>query len=515
MIGASPTALFPLSDPTAAKIATEIPPAYGVSTANRPWVFAAALVTVFMAAIEGTIVATAVPSIVGSLGGFDLFSWLFTSYLLTQAITVPIYGRLADLYGRKRLLFLGIFLFLVGSILCGFAPSMMTLIAFRVLQGMGAGAVMTVSQTLLGDIYRGADRARMQGYISSVFASAAILGPVVGAFIVAHWTWPMVFWVNVPLGLASAAMLALTLRERVERRRHRIDYVGSTLMALGTGVLMFALVQAATLSRGTMAALIVLSLVLIVWFFVHEARVREPLLPLPLLRDPIIAFGNISSLTSGAAMMGIIAFLPAYMQGVMGESVLAAGYALMALSGGWPVGGFAASRISIAFSYRAAVIAGGIVIILGSAMMVMLDPSRGATWAIVGTLLTGFGMGLTNNTFGVAIQANVEWTQRGIATSMTVFTRIIGQSLGTAVYAGILNASLARHMTGGGDLVNRLMEPALRAGIPAQELMPLMAAFGEGLHNVYLLNFALALIIMAVALGMPKGLTPQGSSARS
>lgn len=490
-------------------------PPVGVTSASRPWVFAATLATMFMAAIEGTIVATAMPSIVGALGGFEHFSWVFTSYLLTQAVTVPIYGRLADLYGRKRLLFLGIALFLAGSVLCGLAWNMTALIVFRVVQGLGAGAVVPVSQTLLGDIYRGADRARMQGFISSVFASSALLGPVVGAVLVAHTSWSMVFWVNVPLGLVAAALLAVTLRERVERRQHRIDYPGSILLALGTCVLMYALVEFSTLGAGAIAALVACAVLLLGGFVLHEMRAQEPLLPLELWRNPMVTYGNVASLTSGAAMMGIAAFLPAYMQGAMGESVLAAGYALMALSGAWPVGGFLAGRISLASSYRAAVVSGGIVIVVGSMMMIALDPTRGAAWAIASALLVGFGMGLTNNTFGVAIQANVEWAQRGIATSSTVFTRIIGQSLGTAVYGGIVNMGLAPYMAGGGDLVNRIMEPALRREIPAAEIAPIVTAFAEALHRVYLINGGLALVIMVMALGMPAGLTPHRSSARS
>jgi len=469
----------------------------------------------FMAAIEGTIVATAVPSIVGALGGFELFSWVFTSYLLTQAVMVPIYGRLADLYGRRRLLFLGIALFLAGSVLCGLAWSMTALIAFRVVQGLGAGAVVPVSQTLLGDIYRGAERARMQGFISSVFALAALLGPVVGSLLVAHASWSMIFWVNVPLGLVAAVLLAVTLHERVQRREHRIDYAGAVLLALGTCVLMYALVESADLGSGAIAVLGACAVLLLAGFVLHEMRAPEPLLPVELWCNPMVSYGNVASLTSGAAMMGIAAFLPAYMQGAMGESVLAAGYALMALSAGWPVGGFLAGRIALAASYRAAVISGGIVIGLGSAMMIALDPTRGIAWAIGSAALVGLGMGLTNNTFAVAIQANVEWTQRGIATSSTVFTRIIGQSLGTAVYGGIVNMGLAPHMAGGGDLVNRIMEPSLRAAIPAAELAPIMTAFAAALHRVYLINGVLALIIMVMAFGMPAGLTPQGSSARS
>ncbi len=346
---AAPFRRSPLPDQAATPQAAEAKPAIIVSAAGRKWVFAAALATNFMAAIEGTIVATAMPTIVGSLGGFDLFSWVFTGYLLTQAVSVPIYGRLADLYGRKRLLFIGIGLFLAGSILCGLAWSMLSLVVFRVIQGLGAGAVMPVAQTLLGDIYRGADRARMQGYISSVFGSAAILGPVIGAFIVARWSWAWVFWVNVPLGLVSAGMLAFTLHEQVERHTRRIDLGGAALFALGIFALMYALVEESSLGSIALVAILAAAAVLIALFIVREFQTREPLLPLHLWRNPLIAYGNLAGLVSGAAMMGIIAFLPAYMQGAMGESVLAAGYALMALSGGWPAGGFTAGRVALAY----------------------------------------------------------------------------------------------------------------------------------------------------------------------
>jgi EmrB/QacA subfamily drug resistance transporter len=497
--------------------ATEIaaPPVTALSAANRRWVFAAALATNFMAAIEGSIVATAMPTIVGDLGGFDLLSWVFTAYLLTQAVSVPIYGRLADLYGRKRLLMTGIALFLVGSVLCGLAPSMIWLIVFRVIQGLGSGAVLPVAQTLIGDIYRGADRVRMQGYISTTFGSAAILGPVVGAFIVARWSWTWVFWVNVPLGIVAALMLILTLREKVERRPRRIDYPGAALLALGIFALMFALVQASSLSRVALIVIVGGAVALLALFVLREFQTREPLLPLSLLGRPIIACGNISGIVSGAVMMGIIAFLPAYMQGALGESVLSAGYALMALSGAWPVGGFTASRVSLAFSYRAAVAAGGCVLIAGSLMMTLLGPGRGAAWAVGSTVLIGFGLGLANNTWGAAVQANVEWTERGVATSSIVFTRIIGQSLGSAVYGGIINAALARHMAGSGDLVNRILEPSLRQQLPAAIVAPLMQDFAGALHTIYLINVLLAAVVLATAFGMPKGLTPQGSSART
>src|SRR5437667_7999662 len=201
------------------------------------------MMAIFMAAIDLSIVATATPTIVAELGGFHLFSWTFAAYLLAQAVTIPIYGRLADLYGRKRVFFAGAGLFLVGSTLCGLAWGMVPLILFRALQGAGAGAIQPIATTIVGDIYQPTERARVQGYISGVFGVAAVIGPMLGAFFVEHGSWSLVFWINLPIGAVTFAMFGLFLQERQAPRRRRIDYFGSALMIFGAGALMLALVQ--------------------------------------------------------------------------------------------------------------------------------------------------------------------------------------------------------------------------------------------------------------------------------
>lgn len=473
---------------------------------NRPWVFAAALSATFMAAIEGTIVATAMPSIVAALGDFELFSWVFTAYLLAQAATIPVYGKLADLFGRKRVLFVGIGVFLVGSLLCGLAWSMTSLVIFRVLQGIGAGGVMPVSQTIVGDLYRGEDRARMQGYISMTFGSAAILGPIVGAALVEHAGWPSVFWINIPLGILATIMLALMLREAVERRKVRIDYVGSGLMTLGTTSLMFALVQMTSVSWTTLAALIAVAAVAFALLIVHEQRTPEPILPPSLWRNRFVAAGNTNSALCGAIAMGIIGFLPAYAEGVMGQSALVAGTTLMAVSAFWSIGGFVAGRMLLRWPYRGVAIFGGLIVIGGSIMMTLLDPARGIAWAIAGSLACGFGMGLSNNCMVVAIQANASWAERGVATSSIVYTRIVGQAIGAAAFGGLLNAQLSAHFAGSSDLVNRMLEPALRATIPAAAIGPLLADFARAVHHIYLIDLALAVLIVVTLMSLPRGI---------
>ncbi|HXP31856.1 MAG TPA: MDR family MFS transporter [Stellaceae bacterium] len=498
-----------MSEPASAPGQTTVPAAaFWASRSSRPWVFAATLATMFMVAIEATIVATAMPTIVGQLGGFDLFSWVFTAYLMTQAVTIPIYGRLADLYGRKRVLYVGTIFFLLGSVLCGFAWSMTALIGFRVMQGVGAGALLPVSMTLVGDLYAPAERARIQGLLSGTWGAAAILGPLLGAFLVTHLSWPAVFWVNVPIGIVAGSLIALTLHERVQERQHRIDYLGSLLLALGTGLLMFVLVQGSRLNLALDLALTAAAALALALFLIQEMRAPEPMLPLDLFRNRILAGGMIVNFGTGAVVMGTTAFLPAYIQGVMGRSALAAGLALMGMSASWSCGSALAGPTMLRTSYRFTATLGGAVLIAGSLILIALDPERGALWAGAGAVVSGLGMGLVSNSFLVSIQSSVEWHRRGVATSTAVFMRMTGQGVGTAVFGGILNAGLAGDLAGGGRFVDRILDPTLRQSLPAAQIATVMRDFAQALHNVYLIGGFVALVILAAALLLPAGLSP-------
>jgi EmrB/QacA subfamily drug resistance transporter len=466
-------------------------------------VFAAALSTIFMAAIEGTIVATAMPAIVGALGGLDLFSWIFGAYLLTQAVMIPIYGRLADVYGRKPILLFGIGVFLAGSALCGMSWDMTSLIVFRVIQGIGAGSLVPISQTIVGDIYSGEQRARMQGYISSTFGSAAILGPMIGGLLANRVSWKAVFWVNIPLGIIAALMLLFALKEDVQKREHRIDYVGALLMVATTGLLMFTLVHADMLSAFALVAMIAICAGLCLALIAHERRAPEPMLPFKLYRNPIIAGGNAVGLANGAVMMSIVGFLPTYMTGVMGTGTLLAGTALGAMSVAWPVGGFVGSRILLRASYRRAATIGGVILIAGSLLLIALHLSGSVAQPIGAALLAGFGMGITNICFVVAIQADVSWSQRGAATSSVTFSRIMGQSFGSAVFGGILNFGLSG---GRGAEIVRMMRSGDGHGEDAADVQAVIGALTASLHNIYLLSGLFALTVLATALLLPSEL---------
>ena len=462
----------------------------------------------FMAAVEATIVGTAMPSIVADLGGFHLFSWVFAAYLLTQAASTPIYGRLADVYGRKRVFIFGASVFLVASTACGFAWGMVPLIALRTIQGFGSGAIQPIAWTILGDVYPPRERALVQGYLSAVFGTSAIAGPLLGGFIVEHLHWALVFWINIPVSIAAMLMLSIFLKERIAPRRHDIDYLGAALLMVGIGSLMVVLVQATSLDRGTLLGLGALAVLSLAALAVQEARTREPIVPYQLWRLPIIVVGNIGSFAIGALMMSNGAFLPTYVQGAMGATPAVAGLALGASSILWTFGTFGAGRIMVRISYRAAALLGGVIMILGAALLLTATPEYGPAWVGFAAAVLGLGMGFSNTTFVIATQTSVGWSERGAATSANMFLRTVGQSVGTALFGAVFNLGVGAHIAGVDDEINRLLEPATRASLGASEVARLSDGIAAAMHNIYLLGAVLSLVLLGLAFRIPAGLSP-------
>jgi EmrB/QacA subfamily drug resistance transporter len=469
---------------------------------------AAVMLAIFMVATDSYIVATAMPTIVADLGGFRLFSWAFAAYLLAQAVTIPIYGRLADLYGRKRVFFAGTSVFLLGSLLCGFAWGMVPLVLFRALQGIGAGAVQPIATTIIGDIYAPVERARMQGYVSGVYGVAAIIGPTLGAFVVEHVSWSLVFWVNIPIGAAAFVMFGLFLHERREPRRHQIDFLGSALLILGVGAPMLALVQVGNTDGITLAALVAAGVIALGALAAHESRAAEPMLPIQLWRNRIVAVGCLAGFFNGALMMAVSGFLPTYVQGAMGRDATAAGVVLAASSVSWAFASMASGRLMIRTSYRLAATIGGVALVAGSLVLMTLDPASGLIRAAAGALLLGIGMGFCNTAFIVSIQASVGWNERGMATSSTMFMRIVGNSVGAAVFGAILNFGIYSQLPEAGDAVNRLMSPAARQSLGATEIARLTEAVGASLHVVYVIAGLVAVVSLVLAFALPARLSP-------
>ncbi len=480
---------------------------------NRPLVLASVMLAMFMAAVEATIVATAMPSIVGDLGGFSLFSWVFSVFLLMQAVTIPIYGKLADLYGRKPVFVFGTAVFLLGSLLCGFARTMQMLIFFRLVQGLGTGAVQAIATTIVGDIYTLEERARVQGYLSSVWGISSVVGPALGGVMVQYVNWAWVFWLNIPIGVLAVLGITLFLAEKVEKKQHKIDYLGSALLFVSISSLMVVLIQGGTAwvwSSLPVLVLMACSVFGLVWFVVHEGKAAEPMMPLDIWHNRLIFLSNAASLTTGIVLIGISSFLPAFVQGVMGESPTVAGFTLAMMSIGWPLAAAVAGRLMLRFGYRRTALAGGLILCLGAVFFVMLQPEKGPVWAGVGSFLVGVGMGLATTTFVVAIQSSVEWQTRGAATASNMFMRLLGSTLGASLLGGVLNTRMSNYLRSAQgvsisinvDFANVLLDPARRAGLSQNVLAVLETGLSKALHSVYwgVLIFAAFSLLLIAAL---------------
>jgi EmrB/QacA subfamily drug resistance transporter len=439
-----------------------------------------------LVAIDATIIATAVPSIVESLGGFAEFPWLFSVYLLAQAVTVPLYGKLADVFGRKPVMLLGIGLFLVGSVLCGLAWSMGALIAFRAVQGLGAGAVQPMSMTIVGDLYSLEERAKVQGYVASVWAVSSVVGPTLGGIFSEYVSWRWIFLVNIPLCLVAAATIGLRFSERVTRRRPRIDYAGAAVLTLALTLLILGLLeggQAWAWGSPQSFAVLVTGAVLLVVFVMIERRAADPVVPLRLLRRRLLVATNLVAACVGAVLLGLTSYVPTFVQDVLGTGPLVAGFALAALTLGWPISASQAGRVYLRVGFRATALVGAVVVVLGSALLLLLDESSGVVQVGATSFVIGLGMGFAAAPTLIAAQSAVQWQQRGVVTGSNMFFRSAGSAVGVAVFGALVNATL------GGS------------GVESDRVAP--EALTTAVHHVFLATTVLAVAMLAAVLLMP------------
>lgn len=494
----------------------KLPAANKRKKTRRSFVLISLIISMFMAAIEGTIIATAMPNIVGDLGGFSLYSWVFSAFLLMQAVTTLIYGKLSDLFGRKPVFMIGVVIFLIGSVLCGLATSMVMLIMFRFIQGMGAGAVQPIATTIVGDMYTIEERAKIQGYLSSVWGISAVTGPLIGGLIVQFSDWAWVFWMNIPLGIIGMIGVSLFLHENIEKQTRSIDYAGSGLFFISISALMVVLIEGGTawdwLSAPVLLLILLFAVTFIVFLF-RETKAPSPMMPLGIWKNPLISLANIATLTSGAIMIGLSSFLPTYVQGVMGYSAVVAGFTLTMMSVGWPLASSLAGHIFLKIGYRATASIGGMALFIGSLFFISLSPSNGPVWAGVGSFITGIGMGLTSTTFIVSIQNSVGWKTRGVATASNMFMRMIGSSLGAAMLGGILNSQFKGFLIASGasldesvsvDTANILLDDAGANRFSGEQLEVLQEGLAYALHGVYWGVFAFAIVTLCLTVFLPK-----------
>ena len=413
---------------------------------ERGPVLLAVMLSVGLVAIDSTILATAVPAVVDDLGGFTQFPWLFSIYLLGQAVSVPLYSKLADQYGRKPMMLIGVGLFLVGSLLCGLAWNMLSLIAFRAVQGLGAGAVMPISMTIVGDIYSIEERAKVQGYLASVWALAAVVGPTLGGVFADYVSWRWIFLVNLPIGAAAMWMLVRRFGEQVTRARHRFDVLGAVLLSVGGVLLLLALLEGGVEWSWTSATSLVLfgvAVALLAGFALVETRAAEPVLPLWVFRHRVILPAILISLVVGVLLMALTTYIPLFAQAVLGHGAVTSGFALAALTLGWPLSASNAGRLYLTIGFRATILIGSVIALGGALLLLTIDGDSSLLVVAAPCFVMGLGFGFTAAPAVIVAQSAVEWQSRGVTTGATMFARSVGSAVGVAAFGALVNSGVA------------------------------------------------------------------------
>jgi EmrB/QacA subfamily drug resistance transporter len=445
----------------------------------------------FVAALDSTVVGTAMPTAIGDLGGIDRYSWVFAAYLLVSTVTTPVFGRFSDVVGRKRVYFVALVVFVSASMLCGQSQTMDELIAFRALQGLGAGALISTGITMIGDLFDVRQRGRVQGFTASVWATSAIIGPTIGGIITQALSWRWTFYVNLPVGLLAIVLL-LNLHDREEHHGGSIDWLGAVVFAAAATTLLLGV-------NGSYPLITIpVAVILTILFLVIERRTPEPLVDLTLFGIPVIGLGLALTLVQGVMQFGATTFIPPFAQGVLGRSPVEAGIAVGVMSIAWPVGAVTTGWFLLRVGLRRAAMAGSIPPVVGAAILATLSPDAPLFLLALGAGLMGLGMGVIGTPLMVGAQTAVSYGRRGVVTSLLNFTRSLGGAVGVATLGAVLNAAIGPRAADLAPLLDPRGHGTLSAaGADARVL------FAGGLHTVFVALLALAAVSVVIALRLP------------
>lgn len=466
------------------------------------------MLSLFMASLESTVVATAMPTIVSQLGGLRSYSWVFAVYMLASTTTVPLYGKLSDLYGRRPVYAVAMGLFLAGSLLCGLAQSMGQLIAARVVQGLGAGGLMPLAFIMIGDMFTFEQRARIQGVFSGVWGVSSIMGPLLGGFLVDQVSWHWVFYVNVAPGLIALLIVWRGWVDRVrpaDAPRPNVDYAGAALLTAGAVALLLGLTRAGEpLGWGALAlaGLLLAALALV------ERRAPDPVLPLELFRDRLFAVACAHGVLAGWAMFGSASYVPLFVQAVMGTSATAAGAALTPMMLSWVMASIIGSRLLLKVGYRTLAVVGMVLVTTGSFGLTQVNGGAGGLLLIASMALMGVGMGLSIPPFLIAVQSSVKREQLGTATSTLQFSRSIGGTLGVSAMGALLSVRLAAGLLAEGRdpasvSLSTLLDPLARAAATLDTALQQVLA--HAIQGVFWLALGAAALGLAATALAPRG----------
>ncbi len=468
------------------------------------------MLSLFMGSMEATVVATAMPTIATQLGGLELYSWVFSAYMLASTTTVPIYGKLSDVYGRRPVYAVAMVLFLIGSVLCAQSQSMAQLVTFRAIQGLGAGGLLPLAFIMIGDMFSFEQRARMQGLFSGVWGVSSIVGPLLGGFLVDSVSWQWVFYVNVLPGLGALALVWFAWREAHREpggSMPRVDYAGAVLLSAGVVTLLLGLFQLGTTTSGVLLALATLLLIALGWI---ERRVANPILPLPLFRNRLFSVACAHGVLAGAAVFGSASFVPLFMQAVLETTATVAGATLAPQLLGWVFASIIGGRLLLHVGYRTIALTGTITLTVGALLMTRIGVDISRFQLMVNLALMGIGMGLSIPALLIAVQSDVRRDALGTATSTVQFSRSMGGALGVSIMGLILSLRLAAGLRAGGldpatISVDRLMDPVAETNVSGALAAVVRSSLADAMVWVFAFGFITSALSLAVTLLTPGG----------
>jgi EmrB/QacA subfamily drug resistance transporter len=403
----------------------------------------AIMVAMFLGAVEGTVVTTAVPTIVKDLSGFELISWVFSLYLLTSAISTPIYGKLSDLYGRKNILSIGIIIFLIGSSLCGLSRNMYELISFRALQGLGAGAIFTVTYTIVGDVFELSERGKVQGWISTTWGVSSLIGPFLGGFLIDSLSWHWIFFINIPFGILSIVLLQRNLDENFKRSKHTIDYKGIISLTIAIVSFLYGI-----LSEGKgellMAICLVITIIFLVAFYFAEKRAEEPIVPFEIFTRANTVV-NIISFLSSAVLIAADVYMPIYMQNVLGFDATISGLAMAPMSVAWLLSSVVFGKAISKYGEKFVIGLCSLIVVISCVLLPTLSVNSSLVLVIIYIFLMGFGFGGSFTTLTIVVQSSVDYSKRGAATASNSLLRTLGQTIGVSIFGTIFNLNIIKY----------------------------------------------------------------------
>ncbi|EHJ01624.1 major facilitator superfamily MFS_1 [Clostridium sp. DL-VIII] len=467
----------------------------------------ALMVAMFLAAVEGTVVTTAIPTIVKDLQGFEIISSVFSVYLLTSAISTPIYGKLADLYGRKNILSIGIIIFLVGSFMCGLSQNMYMLIIFRAIQGIGAGSIFTVTYTIVGDVFELEERPKIQGLIGTVWGIASLIGPFFGGVLIDVLSWHWIFFINIPFGILSVILIQRNLQEDLKKTKHKIDYPGIITLSIAMIIFLNIFVSTDDISSNDsmfVGISVLLTIIFLIAFYKIERKAKEPIIPFDIFTKTSTMVNLVSFLAS-AVLIGSNVYLPIYIQNILGFSAKISGLALAPMSVAWLLASVFLGKCIVKIGAKSVIIISNVILIIGTALLPTLNINSQLILVLLYVAIMGFGFGGAFTTLTIIVQESVDYSKRGAATATNSLLRTLGQTIGVSVFGSIFNLYIVKYFT---QIGIKGVEPSNLYNSSASNLTvtseQIKLSLNSSIHILFIILVVIGILSLILSIVMPK-----------